>query len=100
MSSDARAGSAEGVTESDGSSARVQDIRVQIELSLAGNRLGSERFVDLDEINIIQLQIRFGQDFADSWSRANAHDSGFDASDAVTNLKQLVSYLMQSKYRN
>ena len=86
MSSDARSGRAERVAESDGSSARVQDVGVQVELALAGNRLGGERLVDLDEVDICQLQIRLGQHFADGWSRANAHDGRFDASDAVTDL--------------
>lgn len=54
---DSHAGAADRVAQRDGAAVDVQTFRVKSEFAIAGDDLGCEGFVQLDEIDLVQRQV-------------------------------------------
>src|SRR2546430_15955371 len=59
---DPGAGHADGVAERDGAALGVQLVVVELELAVAGQDLGGERFVQLDDVEVLQRESRLLED--------------------------------------
>src|SRR5258705_13480862 len=73
------AGAAERMSQRDGAAADVEPIRIDRQLLQARKHLRGERFVQLDEIDLIQRQPGELQYLADRRYRPNAESFGLDA---------------------
>jgi hypothetical protein len=69
------AGAAERVAEGDRAAVDVQPIRIDRKLAKAGEHLGRERFVQLDEIDLVERQAGDLQDLADRGNRPRSESA-------------------------
>ena len=67
-------GTTNRVTQSNRSAVRIHLVRIESQISIAGKHLGSERFVNLDQVNVFKIQILSGENRAHGRYRTNAHD--------------------------
>src|SRR5258707_3451455 len=71
---DARAGGADGMAEGDGAAVYVELVAVEVQLPVARQNLRGERFVELDQIDLVQPHACTGEHFARGRHGTNAHD--------------------------
>src|SRR5205814_7774255 len=76
------AGSAQRMPEGGRAAVHVDALLVHTELAHHCERLRAERFVELDEIDLIEFQSRELQRFRDRGDRPHAHDLGRDSADS------------------
>src|SRR5262245_4745396 len=80
---DARSRRADRMAQRDGAAVDVDAGQVELEIFLAREDLGGERFVDLDEIDVAERQARLLQQGAHGGNGADSHDGGIDSRDGV-----------------
>src|SRR2546430_15517527 len=69
------------MAKSDGAAVDVEFFRVDAELFDYRQNLTGERFIDLDEIDLVELHARFLERDLRGGNRANAHDVGIATCD-------------------
>ena len=67
------------MSQSDGAAVDIDLVHVETQLLYAGQGLGSECFVQLDQIDVVQSHVVLRQQFADCTHRADAHDQRITA---------------------
>src|SRR2546421_6544222 len=72
-------GAAEGVTERDAAAVDVDLRGIELQLADAGDRLRRERFVQLDEIDLIDCQTGSLEGLCCRWNRAESHTAWIDS---------------------
>src|SRR2546421_7135709 len=72
-------GAAEGVTERDAAAVDVDLRGIELQLADAGDRLRRERFVQLDEIDLIDCQTGSLEGLPCRWNRAESHTAWIDS---------------------
>ena len=70
------------MTEGDRPAVDVQPLLLDPELARAGEHLGGERLVDLDQVDVVKRQSGAVQCSPDRGHRAHPHVGGIDAGDA------------------
>src|SRR5512134_1959548 len=76
---DPGAGGADRVAERDRSAVDVDAAEVEGEIARAGNDLGGEGLVELDEVDVGQAELRPGEQSADRRHGADAHPRRVDS---------------------
>src|SRR4051794_35592402 len=79
---EAGAGAAERVAEGDRAAVDVEPLFVDPELTGAGEDLGGERLVDLDQVDVVEREAGVGERVGYRLQRPDAHDRRVDAGDA------------------
>ena len=82
MVGEAGAGAAERVAEGDRAAVDVEALLVDAELAGAGEDLGGEGLVELDQVDLVELEAGGGERARDRLDRADPHVGGVDAGDA------------------
>ena len=76
---DPRAGGADRVAERDGAAVHVQALGVEAQLAVAGQHLGREGLVHLDEVEVVEAQRQVLEQPLHRRHHADAHDVRIDA---------------------
>ena len=79
---EAGAGAAERVAEGDRAAVDVEPLLVDPQLAGAGEDLGGEGLVQLDQVDLVEREAGGGEGAGDRLDRADAHVGGVDAGDA------------------
>ena len=77
---DARAGAPDRMAESNGPAVDVETVSVEMKFAIAGEHLGGEGFIELDEIEVRELEDVLLLELANGWDWADAHDAWIDSS--------------------
>ena len=80
---DTRTGGADGMTERDRPAVDVEPIEVEAELPVTRQDLSRERFVELDQIDVVQAEAGLIQELSNRRDGSDAHDGGVDAGGGV-----------------
>src|SRR4029077_4706279 len=75
-------GAAEGMAEGDGTAVDVEPLLVDAELTGAGEDLGGEGLVELDQVDLVDAEAGRGEGPGDRLDWADAHVGGVDAGDS------------------
>src|SRR5258707_451969 len=80
---DARATTAQGMTEGDGAAVDVEFFLVDLQFADTLERLGGEGFVDLDQVKVVDAQTGSLENLARGRDGSQAHVGGIDARDCA-----------------
>ena len=72
-------GAADGMAKSNRAAIHIEGIAIKVKLTIAGQYLRGESFVEFDQVEVGQLQIVLLRHLAQGGDRTDAHDARVDA---------------------